>query len=72
MTSFITWLTRQHQRQDPVGDLATDVRQDIKDGCRPPGWSLAAFVEHLEDHGAVDGALDAAERAWKEWRAESP
>lgn len=62
---FTRWLCRQWRRDDPVGDLARDVRQD-------PDWpsrarTLAAYERYLVECGACDGAVRALRRAWHEW-----
>ncbi|MBE3597759.1 MAG: hypothetical protein IMX02_02800 [Limnochordaceae bacterium] len=65
---FTGWLRRQWRRDDPVGDLARDVRLD-------PDWPGRArrpqtYRRYLEQCGACEGALRALERAWVEWRLE--
>ena len=38
---FITWLTGEVYRDDPVGDLARDVLRDRADGCL--AWTSGSF-----------------------------
>ena len=70
---FTQWLLRQKGRRDPVGDLARDVGADIA-GAQPPRvWPryarrLSQYEEALEAYGACQGAMDALQCAWDEWR----
>ncbi|WP_328406465.1 sterile alpha motif-like domain-containing protein (plasmid) [Streptomyces sp. NBC_00390] len=51
--------------QDPIGDLARDVRDDAEWPEFDEGVeSLRLYNEYLEDCGAVDGALEALDDAW--------
>lgn len=65
--TFRAWLGAQKKRNDPVGDLARDW---LSDRGRPRGpLNLDRMVERIyECHGSFM-AVDAAERAWKEWKA---
>ena len=75
MTAFTDWICRQGHRDDAIGDLARDVRADLRgpradDGDRwPRGGDLETLRRHLEERGASDGALAALDRAWSEWTA---
>ena len=66
LPTFGRWLRQQRTRQDPVGDLARDF---ISDSC---GKRLSTFVSihrHIEEsHTPCVGALEAMERAYREWR----
>jgi hypothetical protein len=62
---FTTWLRRQRQRDDPVGDLAREAARD-RGWPRPPA-RLAILHAHLERTHAPDGAHEALDRAWFEW-----
>ena len=64
--SFTQWLAQQAGRDDPVGDLASDVGRD-------PDWpasgrGLSRFLVYLRNHGACDGAIAALRAAWREWQ----
>jgi hypothetical protein len=63
--SFSLWLYRQRGRQDPVGDLARDVRDD-------PYWPKAAMYReyraYLVHHDASRDCLAALKRARDEWQ----
>lgn len=66
MTDFQSWLATQGDRDDPVGDLARDVRAD-------PDWpgfdDLPVLRGYLRNGGAAPEALDALARAFGEWTA---
>lgn len=67
--TFSTWLRKQHKRNDAVGDLARDVRQDTN---WPKKGSINAKREYLYDaHGLdeFDPAVSTLNRAWKEYKA---
>ena len=64
--SFTKWLLQQAGRDDPVGDLASDVARD-------PDWlvsgrGLSGFLTYLRNRGACDGAIAALQQAWSEWQ----
>ena len=65
--SFHSWLVRQCDRDDPVGDLARDVRDDqdmpddLKRSDRPEDWR-----SYLAAAGACSGAMAALDRALHE------
>lgn len=63
--SFYLWLMAQIKRDDPVGDLARDVKGD-------PSAPQYAFRErswkrHLENNYACEGALQALKCAFDEF-----
>ena len=63
--SLKSWLLSQHRRDDVVGDLARDVRQDPS---FPKGTVGNLTLRlYLRDHGACYGAVSALSTAWKEW-----
>ncbi len=64
---FPAWLRQQHARQDPVGDLARDMRRDH--AWPPSATTLRAFERHLKCMGACDGAVNALQRAFTEWQS---
>ena len=64
--SFTKWLLQQAGRDDPIGDLASDVARD-------PDWpaggrGLGRFLVYLRNRGACDGAIAALRAAWREWQ----
>jgi len=63
---FDTWLRKQKKRDDPIGDLAKDVRAD---GWR--GRTPVALRVHLQERhpDAVDGAYESLNRAADEYFA---
>jgi hypothetical protein len=70
MPSFRRWLLHQQSRRDPVGDLARDTAQDVRDGFRR--WdSVVALRGRMKKLGACDGALEALARAQREWKREA-
>jgi len=60
--TFRQWLKQQEKRDDPVGDLARDVKAD-----RPGVSSVEGLRRVLEEHGAFQGAMDALETAAGEY-----
>ena len=65
--SFLQWLAKFDEHQDPLGDFARDALTDPAAALidTRQGWLL-----HLDSRNACDGALDAFERAWKRYAAE--
>jgi hypothetical protein len=64
--TFTTWLRRQARRDDPVGDLSSDVERDpLARGVR----SIPKLRLRLLCAGACSGALDALDQALEEWRS---
>jgi len=66
MNSFTRWLLQQADRDDPIGDLASDVTRD-------PDWparskSLNRLLVYLRNRGACEGAIAALQAAWREWQ----
>jgi hypothetical protein len=68
-TGFVQWLLQQVDRDDPIGDLARDVREDRRAGCLSLRVRSARGIkEHLESaHGVYDsdGAMRAFDAAVK-------
>jgi len=63
--TFYQWLKLQGKRDDPVGDFARDA---MNDSDRPKRRAtLEQWRQHLFDMYACDGAMEALERAWKEY-----
>jgi hypothetical protein len=62
--SFIDWLGKQSRRNDPIGDLATDMRHDF-----PPERIVTPgdFLCWVGARGGCSGALDAIMQANDEW-----
>jgi hypothetical protein len=72
--TFDAWLRDQVRREDAIGDLARDYKQDCRDhhaehlGERAWfGESPLALRERLEELGACNDAFTALERAAAEW-----
>lgn len=64
---FRSWLIRQGNREDPVGDLARDAAAD---NCLGQKRTPAAILSHLQAHHyPCEGAIDAFKRALKEWNS---
>lgn len=59
---FGTWLRRQADRDDPVGDLARDFRDG---GSR--AYTLIGVKRDMRQAHAFEGAWDALEAAVEEW-----
>jgi uncharacterized protein YozE (UPF0346 family) len=71
--TFRQWLHRHRNDESPIGDLARDV---ARDACWPrqrpgdrdeEGESIALYRAHLDEHGAIAGARDALENAWRDY-----
>jgi hypothetical protein len=68
--SFRSWLLEQVERNDPVGDLARDFQQDIRDGCLGGLRSFDSVSRHIHSrHTPVPGARSALHRANDECEA---
>ena len=66
--SFYEYLMKQCTRQDPVGDLARDAKDDL---TLRKAMSFTEWEDYLESKNACDGAMTAFKLAWDEY-AESP
>jgi hypothetical protein len=72
--NFKRWLLKQARRDDPIGHLAMDLRQDLRDVRKPNEeplprpFTATGFVRYLNRRGACQGAIETAERARREWR----
>ncbi len=65
---FYDWLVKQAKRNDPIGDLAGDVRGD---SSFPRGiTSLVRLRQYLKSKGATKPAIDALDEAHREWAAQ--
>ena len=64
--TFIVWLSKQKQRDDPVGDLAVDL---LRDPHRPRSIKTReGLLFYLTMKHDVDECVtDAAKRAWAEF-----
>jgi hypothetical protein len=64
--SFRSWLVRQSERQDAVGDLARDIGADH---CLGQKRTPKAILSHIQaDHYPSDNAVAAFLVALAEWR----
>lgn len=63
--SFRQWLRQQEKRDDPVGDLANDAKQDKR---AVPRNTLPAWTRHLERANACGEAVQALRNAWDEYK----
>lgn len=66
--TFYQWLLEQLDRDDRIGDLARDAVHDQWDRKRV-AYTLSEWRERLWSLGACNGAIQALEDAWVEWRA---
>ena len=64
--TFRQWLAKQENRDDPVGDLARDVKADKRPAPRVNSYK--AWSDHLHRAGASPAALRAFFAAWREYR----
>ena len=65
MKTFYTWLIKQENRNDPVGDLATDINRDEN---LPKKKNKKSLLDHLYNSGACFDCIDAFEEAWIEYK----
>ena len=63
--SFRAWLLSQTDRDDPIGDLARDVRHDRGSRAR----TVRGVRQRILNVGGCDAAVDALEAAAREWRS---
>ena len=64
-SKFYRWLQRQLDRDDPIGDLAADVKRDTSFPIST--GSLRAIRAHLNSRRTCEEALQALEEAWVEF-----
>jgi hypothetical protein len=78
--AFWTWLMRQKDRDDPVGDLARDASGDERkkfrrpQGAEAPGWLASRpktpknLREYMLTRSACSEAFNALDEAVEQWR----
>ena len=67
-TGFKTWLLRQKDRQDPVGDLARDLKADV---CAGALWSVESLERHVwafHVSANIGMVMVALHKAWEEYK----
>lgn len=62
---FASWLKKQIDRDDPIGDLARDAERD--DDWPPSDESKGGIESYLHYKRACSEALEAFSDAWQEW-----
>jgi hypothetical protein len=62
--SFKSWLRAQHRRDDSIGDLSRDVRQDAE---WPLSQDIPELIERLYMLGASGACMEALILAHREW-----
>ena len=68
MSDYQTWLLAQTERNDPIGDIARDVAEDVRSGCLPPFDTWKDVRAHiLMRHGAIPDAVEALYSSWRAW-----
>lgn len=65
MDTFNKWLKKHIDRDDPYGDLARDVKRDMR---KKPSNNLQAWQKFLSNANASDAALQTLADAWKEYQ----
>lgn len=74
MTTFVRWIRRQTDRDDPIGDLARDFTHDkprVLQWFRAEDWpnaSLNQLYHMLRFRFACSEALDTLVAAYREWQ----
>ena len=64
MATFNSWLKKQVDRRDHVGDLADDIVNDVSLPASKEGW-----LQYLEANNACRSAICAFHRVWSEYEA---
>jgi hypothetical protein len=64
--SFLAWIRQQAKRDDPVGDLARDLRADAPKGR----VTKAAWLDYLRASNACGDAIAAFREAWREFEGQ--
>ena len=64
MATFNSWLKKQVDRKDHVGDLAYDIEDDASLPANKEGW-----LEYLVANHACEAAIRAFQQAWCEYEA---
>ena len=67
--AFTEWLLRQAHRNDPIGDLAYDAKDD---STWPSADLHTDYRDYLSNQGVSTACLDALRAAWTEWAAVAP
>jgi hypothetical protein len=72
MKNFKQWLLSQGERDDPVGDLARELRSDYlyhkpDELPLPKRLTAGTLLTYLENRHACDGALRALDEATSEY-----
>lgn len=68
MTTFNKWLKKNIDKDDPIGDLARDVKRD----SRPkPSNTIQAWRTFLKNGFASDAALATLEEAWNIYKVDN-
>lgn len=62
--TFYQWLMKQRHRDDPIGDLARDAKEDDCSFARGPNVGYTKWETHLCVKMACSGAMEALEEAW--------
>lgn len=65
--TFTRWLALQKNRDDAIGDLASDVARD-RDWHDSNRLTLGDRIAYLRVKGACDDAIRALQDAWREWK----
>lgn len=73
--TFLAYLKSKRRESSPVGEFARDVVSSVKTTstyfpAQPKSFqTVQAF---LEKQGASEGAIEAAEQAFKDWKGSAP
>lgn len=67
--TFKQWCRVRHFDKNAIGDFACDWLTDPE---APRATRMRDVVDHLEDQGACQGAIDAGRRAWMAYNREHP
>lgn len=67
---FYRWLMQQLDRDEPIGDLANDIKRDSSYPIATD--SIKIIKAYLISQGACDQALQALEESWEEFKSNTP
>ena len=66
MKTFFKWLMKQDNRNDPVGDLASDIKHDP---CLPTKKTKNTLLSYVATKSCYNkNVIDAFHEAWREYK----
>jgi len=66
--TFVAWVLQQADRDDPIGDFARDVRNDLERPSDDAGYQI--WLDHVGFRSRHDHVVEETfKAAWKEYKA---